>query len=68
MPDYEAMSGADFQREVGTDPVKWADAAMRSVAAAVYMDDREERVALLAKWFADAMDAARENPISEVVG
>ena len=67
MPDYEAMSGADFQRAVGDDPEKWAEAFMQRHVPFKAVPTREEQVAYLAKWFADAMDAARKNPIREVI-
>ena len=66
MPDYEAMSGADFQRAVGDDPHKWAEAFLEA-ACSVTGKSKSERLAFVAGWFADAMDAARKNPISEVV-
>ena len=67
MPDYEAMTGAEFQRAVGDAPDKWAEAfARRADAMSESISDglREE----LSRWFADAMEAARKNPIKEVVG
>ena len=63
MPDYEAMSGADFMRAAGDDPDKWADAAAQNAIAQGYKVERD----WLRVWFADAMAAARKNPISEVV-
>jgi hypothetical protein len=67
MPDYEAMSGADFMRAVGDDPEKWAEAFMQRHAPFKAVPTREEQVAYLAKWFGDAMDAARKNPIRDVI-
>ena len=63
MPDYEAMSGAEFQRAVGDDPAKWTEAAAQNAAAQGIKVERE----WLLIWFTDAMDAARRNPIKEVV-
>ena len=56
-PDYTTMSGAEFQRAVGADPDKWAEAfAQRAAAMSESLSDglRDE----LAQWFRDAMDAA----------
>ena len=47
MTDYRTLSGADFQREVGDDVDKWADAAMISAEDAGYKVDRESGCALL---------------------
>ena len=44
-PDTTTMSGAEFQRHVGTDPQKWAEAFQ-----AAYDRDRTES---LARWFRD---------------
>ena len=54
-PDYTAMSGAEFQRAVGTDPEKWAEAYMQCADPAL---SRPHAVAALTHWFADAMSAA----------
>ena len=54
-PDYTAMSGAEFQRAVGTDPEKWAEAYMQCADPAL---SRSHAVASLAQWFTDAMAAA----------
>jgi hypothetical protein len=65
--DYEAMSGAEFQRAVGDDPDKWAEAfARRADAMSESISDglREE----LSRWFADAMEAGRKGSIQEVIG
>ena len=58
-PDYTTMSGAEFQRAVGVDPKKWAAAFMQRHlrSAAVIGFDNDE----LARWFRDAMDAARRD-------
>jgi hypothetical protein len=66
MTDYRTLSGAAFQREVGTDPDKWAEAfAQRASAMSELISDglRDE----LAKWFADAMETARKNSIRNVI-
>jgi len=66
MTDYRSLSGAEFQREVSTDPAWWAEAfAQRALAMSESISDglRDE----LAEWFADAMNAAREHSIREVL-
>jgi hypothetical protein len=66
MTGYRSLSGAAFQREVGTDPDKWAEAfAQRAAAMSESISDglRDE----LAEWFADAMNAARKGSIREVI-
>jgi hypothetical protein len=63
MPDYEAMSGADFMRAVGDDPDKWADAAARNAVTQGYRVERD----WLRVWFGDAMEAARNATIRTVV-
>jgi len=63
MTDYRTLSGAAFQREVGTDPDKWADAAMIAAEDLGYKIDRDWLRDLLA----DAMDAARKNSIRNVI-
>jgi len=63
MTDYRALSGAAFQREVGTDPDKWADAAMIAAEDLGYKIERDWIRSLLA----DAMEAARKGSIREVI-
>jgi hypothetical protein len=63
MTDYRTLSGAAFQREVGTDPDKWADAAMIAAEDLGYKVDRDWLRDLLA----DAMDAARKHSIRNVI-
>ena len=63
MTDYRTLSGAEFQREVGTDPDKWADAAMIAAEDLGYKIDRDWIRSLLA----DAMEAARKGSIREVI-
>jgi hypothetical protein len=60
-PDYTTMSGAEFQRVVGADPEKWAAAFVARYASADHVwlpGDREQYVA---RWFREAMDAARHD-------
>jgi len=63
MTDYRTLSGAAFQREVGTDPDKWADAAMIAAEDLGYKIERDWIRSLLA----DAMEAARKGSIREVI-
>ena len=63
MTDYRTLSGAEFQREAGTDPDKWADAAMAAAEDLGYKIERDWIRSLLA----DAMDAARQGSIREVI-
>ena len=63
MTDYRTLSGAEFQREVGTDPDKWADAAMIAAEDLGYKIERDWIRSLLA----DAMEAARKGSIREVI-
>jgi hypothetical protein len=63
MTDYRTLSGAAFQREVGTDPDKWADAAMIAAEDLGYKVDRDWLRDLLA----DAMETARKNSIRNVI-
>ena len=63
MTDYRTLSGAAFQREVGADPDKWADAAMIAAEDLGYKIERDWIRSLLA----DAMEAARKGSIREVI-
>ena len=60
----EPMSGAQFARQVGTDPEKWAEAFDResgrlsAETGGHWPHNREERIEFLARWFRDAMGAA----------
>jgi hypothetical protein len=64
MTDYRTLSGAAFQREVGTDPDKWAGAAMIAAEDLGYKVDRDWLRDLLA----DAMEAASKHSIRNVIG
>ncbi len=63
--DYTTMSGAEFQRAVGADPAKWAEAMYQvmhqSETVAKELQNRDGRVAFISRWFRDAMDAARRD-------
>jgi hypothetical protein len=61
--NFLEMSGAEFQRSVRDDPDKWADAAMVAAEDMGYKIEREWLRSLLA----DAMAAAREGSIREVI-
>ena len=66
MTGHASMSGAEFQREAGDDAEKWAEAFDQAAGkrsaetGGFWPHNREERIAFLAEWFADAMDAARK--------
>jgi hypothetical protein len=63
MTDYRTLSGAEFLREVGDDPDKWADAAMLKAEDRGYKLDRDWLRDLLA----DVMYVARKHSIREVL-
>ena len=67
MTDYRTMSGADFQREVGTDPEKWAEALAQEMEANDPPASHAERVEYLARWFADAIEAGRRASIRAAI-
>ena len=52
------LSGAKFQREVGADPEKWAAAFLAAYAQAEGVRTDADRLAFVAAWMRDAMDAA----------
>jgi hypothetical protein len=54
----EPLSGAQFARQVGTDPEKWAQAFVRAYAGEMREAEINERVSWVTPWFRDAMDAA----------
>ena len=56
--DYTTMTGADFQRAVGVDPVMWAVAFLQCYAQADGVRTDGHRELYVAGWFRDAMDAA----------
>ena len=64
------MSGAQFQREVGADAEKWAARFMAAADAYEGTRSDADRLAFVASWFRDAMDAAvkaRGPHLSDVV-
>jgi len=58
------MSGAQFRREVGTDPQRWAREFLVAYAEAapIVVRSDAERLAFVTRWFADAMKAAATDP------
>ena len=57
LDDDQPLTGAQFQRAVGADPEKWAEAfVQRAAAISEHLSDglRDELVG----WFRDAMEAA----------
>lgn len=54
----EPMSGAQFQREVGADPERWAAHFLLAYAVADSVRTDADRQAFVAQWFRAAMDAA----------
>ena len=58
MTDTTAMSGAQFQRHVGTDPEQWAGAFLAAYAKAEGLHTEADRLAFVTSWFRDAQDAA----------
>ena len=60
----QPMSGAQFRREVGTDPQKWAREFLVAYEAAPYDAVRTaaDREAFVTQWFRDAMNAAATDP------
>jgi hypothetical protein len=53
MTDYTQLNGAEFQRAVGADPEKWAEAFRQRELPNIDIDTDE-----IAAWFRDAMEAA----------
>ena len=57
MTDTTTMTGAQFRREVGTDPAKWAEAFLNAAEVDLLCKSNDERAAFTAKWFRDYADA-----------
>ena len=51
--DTTTMTGAEFQRHVGTDPQKWAEAFIAACQRDWPSLPRDEHVDYAAKWFRD---------------
>jgi len=71
MTDTTTMNGAQFRREVGTDPEKWAEALLDAayygadVPAAPWKHPwRPEQIALFAHWLRDYAEVC----VAEAVG
>ena len=65
-PDTTTMTGAEFQRHVGTDPQKWAEAFWQDFDSRGDRADHAGTVVLLAKWFADYAEAcAVSQPVDD---
>jgi len=52
------MSGAQFRRDVGADPAKWAAQFLAAYAQADGVRTDADRQAFVTQWMSDAMDAA----------
>ena len=61
-PDRPAMTGAQFRREVGADPAKWAAQFLAAYAQAEGVRTDADRLAFVTHWFRDAMNAAASAP------
>jgi hypothetical protein len=55
MTDTTTLTGAQFRREVGADPEKWAEAFVRSTAGEMSDAEILERASWVTPWFRDAM-------------
>jgi predicted oxidoreductase len=64
MTDTTTMSGAQFQRAVGTDPAKWAEAFVRSTAGEMSEAEILERASWVTPWFRDYAEVC----VAEEVG
>lgn len=60
MTDEQPLTGAQFKREVGADPELWARRFLKAYASVDPGELRteEDRLAFVAAWFHDAMQAA----------
>ena len=54
----QPKSGAQFRREVGADPGKWAREFLAAYAQADGVRTDADRLAFVTQWMRDAMDAA----------
>ena len=64
MTDTITMNGAQFRREVGADPERWAAAFLAAYAQADGLRTEAGRQGFVMAWFRDAMEAA----VAEAVG
>ena len=58
LDDDQPLSGAQFSRQVGVDPEKWAARFLVAYGEAALMSTRADRLAFVTAWFRDAMEAA----------
>ena len=64
-PDTTTMSGAQFQRAVGTDPAKWAEAFVRAYDRdGMHEAGSAERAAYAMRWLRDYAEVC----VAEEVG
>ena len=61
------MSGAQFRREVGADPAKWAREFLAAYAQAEGVRTDADRQAFVTDWFRDAMNAAAHDAMGLAV-
>jgi len=57
-PDTTTLTGAQFRREVGADPERWAAAFLAAYAQAEGVRTDADRLAFVTGWMRDAMNAA----------
>jgi hypothetical protein len=60
------MTGAEFQRHVGTDPAKWAEAFLSVYHDSEFIRTPADRQASVAKWFRDFADACVAEELGRV--
>jgi len=63
----QPMSGAQFRREVGADPAKWAAQFLAAYAQAEGVRTDADRLAFVTDWFRDAMNAAASDAMGLAV-
>jgi hypothetical protein len=63
----QPMSGAQFRREVGADPAKWAAQFLAAYATAEGVRTDADRQAFVTDWFRDAMNAAAHDAMGLAV-
>ena len=56
----QPLSGAQFQREVGDDPEKWAQRFLIAYAASDTVRTDADRLEFVTQWFSDFADAVRK--------
>ena len=58
LDDDQPLSGAQFIRQVGADPEKWAARFLAAYTEAEGLRTDADRIAFVASWFRDCMEAA----------